>query len=154
MMEVKTVGTFPAIKLNFPQNGWKWANFRPLHYYRDLKDKPSADKKKNIVFRSKILCNYSIEKFFNIATSFFLSPFASWEGIVISENCEMFELRSHFINTLSMIVRVSSLSLWGWLPHRLSKRQSLTTSTVLFRTTFTRTIILNLLMNGNFKSLY
>ena len=38
------------------------------------------------------------------------------------------------------------LWLWRWLPHRLSKRQSLSTTTVLFRTTFTRTIILNLLM--------
>ena len=31
--------------------------------------------------------------------------------------------------------------------HRLSKRQSLSTTTVLFRTTFTRTIILNLVMH-------
>ena len=38
-----------------------------------------------------------------------------------------------------------SLSVWRWLPHRLSKRQSLSTTTVLFRTTFTRTIKLNLL---------
>ena len=35
---------------------------------------------------------------------------------------------------------------WRWLPHRLSKRQSLPTKTVLFRTTFTRTIKLNLLL--------
>ena len=35
---------------------------------------------------------------------------------------------------------------WSWLPHRLSKRQSLSTTTVLFRTTLTRTIILNLLI--------
>ena len=34
----------------------------------------------------------------------------------------------------------------GILPHRLSKRQSLSTTTVLFRTTFTRTIKLNLLL--------
>ena len=33
-----------------------------------------------------------------------------------------------------------------WLPHRLSKRRSLSTTTVLFRTTFTRTIIPNLFM--------
>ena len=39
-----------------------------------------------------------------------------------------------------------SLWLWRWLPHRLSKRQSLPTTTVLFRTTFTRTIKLNLLL--------
>ena len=39
----------------------------------------------------------------------------------------------------------NSLWLWRWLPHRLSKRQSLSTTTVLFRTTFTRTIKLNLL---------
>ena len=31
-----------------------------------------------------------------------------------------------------------SLWLWRWLQHRLSKRQSLSTITVLFRTTFTR----------------
>ena len=39
-----------------------------------------------------------------------------------------------------------SVWLWRWLPHRLSKRQSLSTTTVLFRTTFTRTIKLNLLL--------
>ena len=38
------------------------------------------------------------------------------------------------------------LWLWRWLPHRLSKRQSLPTTTVLFRTTFTQTIELNLLL--------
>ena len=41
---------------------------------------------------------------------------------------------------------LQSLWLWRWLPHRLSKRQSLSTTTVLFRTTFTRTINLNLLL--------
>ena len=40
----------------------------------------------------------------------------------------------------------NSLWLWRWLPHRLSKRQSLSTTTVLFRTTFTQMIIFNLLM--------
>ena len=30
----------------------------------------------------------------------------------------------------------NSFWLWRWLPHRLSKRQSLSTTTVLFRTTF------------------
>ena len=39
-----------------------------------------------------------------------------------------------------------SLWLWRWQPHRLSKRQTLSTTTVLFRTTFIRTIKLNLLM--------
>ena len=39
-----------------------------------------------------------------------------------------------------------SLWLWRWQPHRLSKRQSLSTTTVLFRTTFTRTIKLNQLL--------
>ena len=43
----------------------------------------------------------------------------------------------------------NSLWLWRWLPHRWSKRQSLSTITVLFRTTFTRTIKLNLLLNIN-----
>ena len=38
----------------------------------------------------------------------------------------------------------NSLWLWRWLPLRLSKRQSLSTTTLLFRTTFIRTIILNL----------
>ena len=41
----------------------------------------------------------------------------------------------------------NSLWLWRWLPHRLSKRQSLSTTTVLFRTMFTRMINLNLLLN-------
>ena len=41
----------------------------------------------------------------------------------------------------------NSLWLWRWLPHRLSKRQSLSTTTVLFRATFTLTIKLNLQMN-------
>ena len=40
----------------------------------------------------------------------------------------------------------NSLWHWGWLPHKLSKCQSLLTTTVLFRTTFTRTIMLSLLM--------
>ena len=40
----------------------------------------------------------------------------------------------------------NSLWLWRWLPHRLSKRQSLSTTTVLLRTTFTRTIKLSLLL--------
>ena len=40
----------------------------------------------------------------------------------------------------------NSLWLWRWLPHRLSKRQSLSTTTVLFRTTFTQMIKLNPLL--------
>ena len=43
----------------------------------------------------------------------------------------------------------NSLWLWRWLPHRLSKRQSLSKTTVLFRTTFTQTIKLNLLLNSS-----
>ena len=39
----------------------------------------------------------------------------------------------------------NSFWLWRRLPHRLSKRQSLSTTTVWFRTTFPRTIKLNLL---------
>ena len=56
-----------------------------------------------------------------------------------------------FVARLCSVSRVlrftwyNSLWLWRWLPHRLSKRQSLSTTTVLFRTTFTRTIKLNLL---------
>ena len=43
--------------------------------------------------------------------------------------------------------RGGSLWLWRWLPHRLSKSQSLSTTTVLyFWTMFTRTIKLNLLL--------
>ena len=41
---------------------------------------------------------------------------------------------------------INSLWLWRWLPHRLSKCQSLSITTVLFRTTFTQTIKLNLLL--------
>ena len=40
----------------------------------------------------------------------------------------------------------NSLWLWRWLLYRLSKHQSLSTTTVLFNTTFTQTIILNVLM--------
>ena len=40
----------------------------------------------------------------------------------------------------------NSLWLWRRLPHRLSKRQSLSTTTAWFRTTFPRTIKLNLLL--------
>ena len=40
----------------------------------------------------------------------------------------------------------NSLWLWRWLTHRLSKRQSLSKATVLFRTMFTPTIKLNLLL--------
>ena len=40
-----------------------------------------------------------------------------------------------------------------WLPHRLSKRQSLSTTTVLFTTTFSWMIKLNLLMNIYLKQL-
>ena len=89
-------------------------------------------------------------------------------------NCERFEPRSHFKRRLSLIIRVNvvlnravvvdrdwrfdnlcgshlqskstSLWLWKWLLHRLSKCQSLSTRTVLFRTTFTWTIKLNLLL--------
>ena len=43
------------------------------------------------------------------------------------------------------LTRYNSLWLWRWLPHRLSKRQSLSTK-VLFRTTLTRTIMLSLLI--------
>ena len=39
-----------------------------------------------------------------------------------------------------------TLWLWRWLPPRSPKRQSLSTTTVLFRTTFNRTIKLNLLL--------
>ena len=45
---------------------------------------------------------------------------------------------------------------WRWLPHRLSKRQ-LQSRTVLFRTTFTRTIMLNLLTKwllGSFENVW
>ena len=37
----------------------------------------------------------------------------------------------------SQVVKIWTRWLWRWLPHRLSKRQSLSTTTVLFRTTFT-----------------
>ena len=40
---------------------------------------------------------------------------------------------------------IQPIWLWRWLPHRLSKRLSLSTATVLFGSTFTRTIITILL---------
>ena len=46
----------------------------------------------------------------------------------------------------SIMTWYNSLSLWSWPPHSLSKRQSLSITRVLFRTTFTRPIILNLLL--------
>ena len=63
-------------------------------------------------------------------------------------------------NSGSDIISLQYISLFGvrfvrlylsfayerWLLHRLSKRQSLSTKTVLFRTMFTRTIILKLLV--------
>ena len=42
----------------------------------------------------------------------------------------------------------STLWLWRWLPHRLSKGQSLSATTVLFRTTLTRTIVFHLLITS------
>ena len=70
-------------------------------------------------------------------------------GKICYFNSDRFEPRSHFVSTLTMIVRVSVVSSQAFdsedeVPHRLSKRQWLSTS-VLFRTTFTRTIMLNLL---------
>ena len=47
------------------------------------------------------------------------------------------------------LTRYNSLWLWRWLVCTLSKRQSLTT-TVLFRTTLTRTIIFHLFMINNY----
>ena len=57
--------------------------------------------------------------------------------------------QSNRVNNQSLIPSTAwhnSLWLWRWLPHRLSKRQSLSTTTVIFRTTFTQTIKLNLLL--------
>ena len=45
----------------------------------------------------------------------------------------------------------NSFWLWRWLLHRLSKHQSLSTTTVLLRTTFTQTLLLNQL---TFCSIY
>ena len=47
------------------------------------------------------------------------------------------------INKYHQLKWYKSLWVWRWLPHRLSKRQSLSTTTVLFGTMFTRTIVLN-----------
>ena len=52
-----------------------------------------------------------------------------------------------FLSKLQQVLNeYNSLWLWRWLLHRLSKRQSLSTTTVLLRTTFTWTIKLNLLL--------
>ena len=57
------------------------------------------------------------------------------------------------VSTTSLVIYLQSQSalyhvirLWRWLLRRLSKRQSLLTTTVLFRITFTQTIKLNLLL--------
>ena len=43
-------------------------------------------------------------------------------------------------------MQYNQLWLWRWLPHSLSKGQSMSTTTVLFRTTITWTIMLKLLI--------
>ena len=54
-------------------------------------------------------------------------------------------MKPHFYTFEKSRCYKTDLWLWRWLPHRLSKRQSLSTkTTVLFRTTLTRTIKLNL----------
>ena len=57
--------------------------------------------------------------------------------------CSLTVLQFVFVHQLTWY---NSLWLWRWLPHRLSKRQSLSTTIVLFRTTFTVAIKLNLLL--------
>ena len=63
--------------------------------------------------------------------------------------CERFEPRSHSkVESQSELYHVIQLTLTlklttAQLPHRLSKRQSPSTTTVLFRTTFTQTIKYN-----------
>ena len=52
-------------------------------------------------------------------------------------------LNYHHLMWIYQLTWCNSLLLWRWLPHRLSKRQSLSTPTVLFSTTFTWMIILN-----------
>ena len=55
------------------------------------------------------------------------------------------KIRPHFYTFEKSRCYKTDLWLWRWLPHSLSKRQSLSTkTTVLFRTTLTRTIKLNL----------
>ena len=73
------------------------------------------------------------------------SPFSSkkeyvWTGPKFSITFVLFLLG------ISAVLR----RLWRWQPHRLSKRQSLSTTSVLFRTTFSRTISLNLLFIHSF----
>ena len=65
----------------------------------------------------------------------------------------LLEMKGMFLIFLPKWVSIGQLGtllaktlLWRWLPHRLLKCQSLSTI-VLFRTTFTHKIILNLLMN-------
>ena len=52
----------------------------------------------------------------------------------------------HHYKVSTGVLQNKKLLLWGRLPHSLSKRQSPSTTTVLVRTTFTRTIKLNLLL--------
>ena len=93
---------------------------------------------------------------------------ANFQGRIIFLNWERFESTNHFISRFSNIVRVNAVmnrtvvdSDWrfhnlsgrNWLPHRLSRRQSLLT-TVLFKTTFTWTIMLNLLILWVFLKLF
>ena len=82
-----------------------------------------------------------------------------WRILPVTSQC-LFSmlLFMHFIHSLVLIgefinsrdtMWYNSLWLWRWLPHRLSKRQSLSTTTVLFRTMFTGMIKLNLLFTSS-----
>ena len=72
-------------------------------------------------------------------------------GAVISALCIIYCER--WFTCCCLVFNHSSHRLWRWLPLRLSKRQSLSPK-VLFRTTLTRTIILDKLFICLFVSLF
>ena len=57
-----------------------------------------------------------------------------------------FKVELHVLENPRDSCRILELTWKRWLPHRLSKHQSLSTTTVLFRSSFTRMIRLNLLL--------
>ena len=89
-----------------------------------------------------------ITKGWNIFTHFltytiqhsFISPHS------LNTYCSDVMTYDHLTALPEQLTWYNSFWLWRWLPHRLLKRLSLSTTTGLFRTTFSRTIKLNLLL--------
>ena len=92
------------------------------HWHRTLKELTSFKMVNVIVFSQCMFCSPAWRCLYHVG----------WQ------------INNHSLRPSTDVIQLTWL--WRWPPHRLSKRHSLSTTTVLFRTTFTRTIILNILM--------